>query len=83
MIFASKSSTNQEDWVKFFSGDTSKLTPTENQEIEKLDDESKKDGMIILKKILRLRLSGTDANHFIDILDSNNNVNSFLEVLYK
>lgn len=83
MIFASKSTTSQEDWVNIFSGDTSKLTPAENQEIDKLDEESKNDGMILLKKILRLRLSASDANHVVDILDRYDNVNgnTFIKIL--
>lgn len=83
MIFASKSATSQEDWGKIFSDDTSKLTPVENQEIDKLDEESKKDGMILLKIILRRRLSTTDANHVIDILDRYDNVNknTFVKIL--
>lgn len=70
MTFASKSTTSQEDWLKILSGDTSKLTPAEIQEIERDDEGSnKKENFRLIKRLLPLRLNESDASHFIDNLN--------------
>lgn len=67
LILASKSTTSQEDWHQIMLGNTSKITPTETEEIVRNGGLSNRISAREFELLLRLRLNASYANHFIDI----------------
>lgn len=69
MIFASKTTTSEEDWTKIISGDRTLLSEAEIKAINTNREQSPDDKWRLLKKLAQLRMSEENANHIIEILN--------------